>query len=149
VNITDDTLTAPKDGPIQYRLANVGEVLPAGGKVYTMLDVKYVYMDIFLPTDQAGQTKLGDEASLILDALPNLRIRASVTFIASQNEFTPKAVETQSERDKLMFRIRVQIDPKLLEVHENEVRAGLPGLAYIRVDAKTPWPASLQPMSPQ
>ena len=144
VNIADNTLVAPKDGPIQYRLANVGEVLAAGGKVFTMLDVTYVYMDIFLPTGAAGQVKFGDGAVILLDALPGRPIPASVTFIASKNEFTPKAVETRSERDKLMFRIRVRIDPKLLRAHEAEVRSGLPGMAYIRTDPKTAWPASLQ-----
>jgi len=144
VNIDDDTLIAPKDGPIEYRLANVGEVLAAGGKVYTMLDATYVYMDIFLPTQTAGKVKFGDEAVLLLDALPGRPIPASVTFIASHNEFTPKTVETESERDKLMFRIRVRIDPKLLHAHEAEVRSGLPGLAYIRTDPKTAWPADLQ-----
>ncbi len=144
VNIDDDTLVAPKDGPIEYRLANVGEVLAAGGKVYTMLDVTYVYMDIFLPTGQAGLVKFGDDAVLLLDALPGRPIPASVMFIASQNEFTPKTVETQSERDLLMFRIRVRIDPKLLRLHEAQVRSGLPGLAYIRTDPKTAWPAFLQ-----
>ena len=145
VNITDDTLIAPKDGPIEYRLTNVGEVLAAGGKVFTMLDVTYVYMDIFLPTQTAGRVKIGDEASIVLDALPNRPIRASVTFLASRNEFTPKTVETQSERDKLMFRVRVRIDPALLRAHEAQVRSGLPGLAYVRLDA-TPWPAALEPV---
>ncbi len=63
VNIADNTLIAPKDGPIQYRLANIGEVLPSGGKVFTMLDGSYVYMDVFLPTVSAGKVKLGDDAS--------------------------------------------------------------------------------------
>ncbi len=145
VNIADNTLVSPKDGPIEYRLANVGEVLAAGGKVFTMLDVTYVYMDIFLPTETAGRVKLGDDAVILLDALPDRPIPARVSFIAPRNEFTPKAVETKSERDKLMFRIRVRIDPKLLREHEAEVRSGLPGLAYIRLDPETAWPAALQP----
>jgi HlyD family secretion protein len=144
VNIADDTLVAPKDGPIQYRLANVGEVLAAGGKIFTMLDVTYVYMDVFLPTAAAGRVKLGDDARIVLDALPDRPIPAAVSFIASQNQFTPKMVETQSERDKLMFRIRVRIDPALLRAHEAQVRSGLPGLAYIRIDQNTPWPPTLQ-----
>ncbi len=145
VNIADNTLVAPKDGPIEYRLTNVGEVLPAGGKVFTMLDVTYVYMDIFLPTRTAGRVMIGDEASIVLDALPTKPIRAKVTFLAATNEFTPKTVETQSERDKLMFRVRVRIDPVLLRAHEAAVRSGLPGLAYIRLDG-TPWPDALQPV---
>ena len=145
VNIDDNTLVAPKDGPIEYRLGNLGEVLPAGGKVFTMLDATYVYMDIFLPTRTAGRVRIGDEASIVLDALPAKPIRASVTFLAARNEFTPKTVETQSERDKLMFRVRVRIDPAFLRAHAAEVRSGLPGLAYIRLD-ETAWPAALQPV---
>jgi HlyD family secretion protein len=144
VNIADNTLVASKDGPIQYRLANIGEVLPAGGKVFTLLDLTYVYMDIFLPTDVVGKVQLGDEARILLDALPNRPIPALVSFIASENQFTPKMVETQSERDKLMFRVRVRIDPTLLRQGKVPVRSGLPGLAYIRVDRNTPWPTFLQ-----
>lgn len=143
VNITDDTLIAPKGGPIQYRLANVGEVLAAGGKVFTMLDVGYVYMDVFLPTRTAGKIKYGNEAHIALDAVPDHPI--PVTFIASQNQFTTKMVETKSEHDKLMFRIRARIDPKRLQAHQADVRSGLPGLAYIRFHAKAGWPAFLQP----
>ncbi len=145
VNIADNTLVAPKDGPIEYRLSNVGEVLAAGGKVFTMLDIGYVYMDVFMPTLTAGQVKLGDDAVILLDAWSTRPIPASVSFISAANQFTPKAVETQSERDKLMFRIRVRIDPKLLHAHEAEIRSGLPGLAYIRLDPNTAWPAHLQP----
>ncbi|WP_205880260.1 HlyD family secretion protein [Lichenicoccus roseus] len=146
VNIADDTLVAPKDGPIEYRLHNVGEVLPAGGKVYTMLDATYVYMDIFLPTSAAGRVRFGDQASLVLDALPGRPLPATVSFIATENEFTPKAVETQSERDLLMFRIRLRIDPALLRAHEAHVRSGLPGMGYIRLDRKAGWPDAIKPL---
>ena len=110
-----------------------------------MLDVANVYMDIFLPERSAGRVKIGDEASIVLDAMPATPIRAIVTFLAAQNEFTPKTVETQSERDKLMFRVRVRIDPGLLIAHQADVRSGLPGLTYIRLD-DTPWPAALAPV---
>jgi len=90
VEIADNQLFAPKDGPVEYRVANVGEVLPAGGKVFTMLDASYVYMDIYLPTDQAGRVKIGADARIVLDAYPGHVIPARVVFIASQAQFTPK-----------------------------------------------------------
>ena len=145
VNIADSTLVAPKDGPIQYRLANVGEVLSAGGRVFTMLDMSYVYMDIFLPTSEAGRIKLGADARIVLDALPNAPVPAKVVFVASQNQFTPKMVETKAERDRLMFRVRVRIDPGLARAQASQIRAGLPGLAYILLDSNVAWPAALQP----
>jgi HlyD family secretion protein len=147
VNIADNTLVAPRDGRIQYRLANVGEVLGAGGKVFTMLDVASVYMDIFLPTADAGRTQLGADARIVLDARPDRPIPAKVTFLAAQAQFTPKAVETKSERDKLMFRVKVRVDPELLRAYAERVRTGLPGVAYVKLDPTVNWPARLQPRS--
>jgi HlyD family secretion protein len=144
VNILDNTLVAPREGRIQYRVANVGEVLPAGGKVFTMLDTPYVYIDIYLPTADAGRTRLGSEARIVLDAYPAHVIPAKVVFIASQAQFTPKTVETKDERDKLMFRIRVRIDPERLQGRSELVRSGLPGMAYVRTDPSIAWPPKLQ-----
>jgi HlyD family secretion protein len=148
VNIADNTLVAPKTGPIEYRVANAGEVLAAGGKVFTMLDASYVYMDVYLPTRQAGKIRIGAEARIVLDAYPDHVIPAAVVFVASQAQFTPKMVETQDEREKLMFRIRVRIDPKRLEGHEALVRSGLPGQAYIRADDTIAWPPNLTASPP-
>jgi HlyD family secretion protein len=144
VNISDNDLVAPRDGRIQYRVANIGEVLPAGGKVFTMLDISYVYMDIYLPAPEAGKIKAGTEGRILLDAYPNTPIPAAVSFIASQAQFTPKTVETQSERDKLMFRIRVRIDADRSRDHAASVRSGLPGVAYLRADPNVVWPKNLQ-----
>ncbi len=144
VQIADNTLVAPRDGRIEYRVANVGEVLPAGGHVFTMLDTSYVYMDIYLPTKHAGKVRFGADARIVLDAYPNIAIPAKVSFIAAQAQFTPKAVETESERDKLMFRIRVRIDPERLQGRAEMVRSGLPGVAYVLTDPATKWSPSLQ-----
>ncbi len=144
VNIADNTLVAPRAGRIQYRISEPGEVLPAGGKVFTMLDTGDVYMDIYLPTLEAGRVKIGDDARILLDAYPDHPIRAKVTFLAAQAQFTPKTVETKSERDKLMFRVKVRIDPDILAKYAESVRTGLPGNAYIRVDPNAEWPAWLK-----
>jgi len=143
VNIADDTLVAPKNGRIEYRVSNVGEVLPAGGKVYTMLDLSYVYMDIYLPTLDAGRVAIGDEVRIVLDAFAKIAIPARVTYIATEAQFTPKAVETQYERDRLMFRIRARIDADVLTQNEVKIRTGLPGVAYVRFDPKAQWPKQL------
>ncbi|MGC2201001.1 MAG: HlyD family efflux transporter periplasmic adaptor subunit [Stellaceae bacterium] len=148
VNILDNALVAPRDGRIEYRVANIGEVLPAGGKVFTMLDASYVYMDIYLPTAEAGRIRVGSEARIVLDAYPDHVIPAKVVFVASQAQFTPKTVETKAERDKLMFRIRVRIDPERLKGREGMVRSGLPGVAYVRTDPSTSWPSNLQASPP-
>jgi len=144
VEINDDTLVAPRDGRLQYRVANLGEVLPAGGHVFAMLDTSYVYMDIYLPTEQAGKVKYGADARIVTDAFPKVAIPAKVTFIATQAQFTPKTVETKTERDKLMFRVRVRIDADWLRGRTDAVSSGLPGVAYVQTDAGAAWPAALQ-----
>jgi len=142
VNIADNTLVAPRDGQIQYRIANIGEVLPVGGKVFTLLDVGYLYMDIYLPTGTAGRVRTGDEARIVLDAYPGKPIRAKVTFISPQAQFTPKMVETQTERDKLMFRVRVRVDSDELGGMAR-MPSGVPGMAYVRFDGQVQWPPAL------
>ena len=144
VNIADNTLVAPRDGRIAYRIANTGEVLGAGGKVFTMLDFGYVYMDVYLPTLDAGRVRIGNDARIVLDAYPDHPIPAKVTFIADQAQFTPKMVETQTERDKLMFRVRVRIDPARSLEKADYVRSGLPGVAYVLTDSKADWPERLK-----
>jgi HlyD family secretion protein len=144
INIADNTLVAPRAGRVQYRIANVGEVLPAGGKVVTMIDTGSVYMDIFLPTLPAGRAKIGSDARIMLDAYPDRPTAARVSFIATQSQFTPKAVETQSERDRLMFRVRVRIDTDVLRDRTDSLQSGVPGVAYVRLDPDVTWPAWLQ-----
>ncbi|MFO1028579.1 MAG: HlyD family efflux transporter periplasmic adaptor subunit [Acetobacteraceae bacterium] len=143
VQIADSQLMAPRDGPIEYRVANVGEVLPAGGKVFTMLDANYVYMDVYLPTVEAGRVALGSEARIVLDAYPDRPLPARVSYISSQAQFTPKTVETKDERDKLMFRVRARIEPAVLAGAASVVRNGLPGVTYVRTDPAARWPANL------
>lgn len=144
IDIEDGILKAPRSSRVQYRLTEPGEVLPAGGKVLTLLDLTDVYLTLFLPETVAGRVALGAEARLVLDAVPNLVIPAQVSFVDAKSQFTPKAVETRTEREKLMFRVRVQIPPDLLRQHLSQVKTGLPGVAYVRLDPNTPWPAALQ-----
>jgi HlyD family secretion protein len=144
IDIADNSLVAPTDGRIQYRIAQPGEVLPAGGRVLTMIDIASVYMDVFLPTNEAGRLKIGSDARIVIDAYPGRPIPAKVSFIATHSQFTPKAVETRTERERLMFRVRVRIDPDLLRAHAESVRTGLPGVAYVRSDVATAWPARLE-----
>lgn len=148
-DIDDTTLRAPRDGRVQYRVAELGEVVAAGGRVLNMIDLSDVYMTFFLPTTAAGRIALGAEVRLVLDAAPQYVIPAQVSFVASEAQFTPKTVETASEREKLMFRVRAQIPPELLRKHIRQVKTGLPGMAYVRLDANVDWPDRLQIKLPE
>ncbi|HET9579438.1 MAG TPA: efflux RND transporter periplasmic adaptor subunit [Usitatibacter sp.] len=143
--IADAELVAPRAGRVQYRLAQPGEVLGAGGKVLSLLDLSDVYMTVFLPETAAGRVAIGEEARIVLDAMPDRPIPAKVSFVASEAQFTPKTVETGEERQKLVFRVKVQIDPQLLHANRIAVKDGVPGVAYVRTREGAPWPEALQP----
>lgn len=143
VDINDATLKSPRDGRVQYRVVQPGEVLAAGGRVLNLVDLGDVYMTFFLPTAQVGRIPIGSEVRLVLDAAPQVVIPAKATFVADVAQFTPKTVETEEERQKLMFRVKAHISPALLKKYIQQVKTGLPGMAYVKLDSNKEWPANL------
>ncbi|MCG2633926.1 MAG: HlyD family efflux transporter periplasmic adaptor subunit [Gammaproteobacteria bacterium] len=148
-DIDDSVLRSPRDGRVQYRVAQPGEVLSPGGVVLNMVDLADVYMTFFLPTEQAGRLALGAQARLVLDAAPQYVVPVEISFVADVAQVTPKTVETAEERQKLMFRVKAQIDPDLLRQHLHQVKTGLPGMAYVRLDPQVDWPPELQTSLPR
>ena len=142
-DINDATLRAPKPGRVQYRVAQPGEVLSAGGRVLNLVDVSDVYMTFFLPTGQAGRVAMGADARIVLDAAPQYVIPAKISFVADVAQFTPKTVETEEERQKLMFRVKAKIPQELLQKYIQQVKTGLPGMAYVKLDPNAEWPKNL------
>lgn len=149
IDIEDSQLKAPRGGRVQYRIAEPGEVIGAGGKVLNLVDLSDVYMTFFLPEQQAGRVALGAEVRLVIDAIPQYVIPAKVSYVASVAQFTPKTVETASEREKLMFRVKARLDPQLLQRHLTQVKTGVPGVAYLRLDPQAEWPEHLAIKVPQ
>lgn len=141
--LDDYVLTAPRAGRVQYRLAEPGEILGSGARVLTLLDMTDVRMTVYLPTPQAGQLAYGGEARLVLDAAPDYVIPARVSFVAGDAQFTPKYVETEDERETLMFRVEVRVPSDILEDYRDIVKTGVPGVAHIRIDEETEWPERL------
>lgn len=144
VDIDDSALRSPRDGRVQYLVAQPGEVVAGGGRVLNLIDLNDVYMTFFLPTVQAGRIALGAEARIVLDTAPDVVVPAEVSFVSDVAQFTPRTVETAEERQGLMFRIRVRVAPELLQKHSAYVKPGLPGLAYVRTDPATEWPEHLR-----
>lgn len=143
-DINDSTLRSPRDGRVQFRVAQPGEVLGSGGRVLNMIDVTDVYMTFFLPTEAAGRVTLGTEVRLVIDAAPQYVIPANVSFVADVAQFTPKTVETASERQKLMFRVKARVPPDLLRKYVRDVKTGVPGVAYVKLAPAAEWPPNLQ-----
>jgi len=147
--ISELTLVAPRLGRVQYQLARAGEVVAAGAPIVTILDLTDVYMTIFLPAGDAGRLNVGDEARIILDPVPDYVVPAKVSFVAADAQFTPKTVETKDERAKLMFRIKLKIDPQVLQTYYTRVKTGVRGLGFVRTKADVDWPADLEVKLPK
>jgi HlyD family secretion protein len=150
--IDDLTLVSPRLGRVQYQLARAGEVVAAGAPIVTILDLTDVYMTVFLPAADAGRLAVGDEARIILDPVPDYVVPATVSFVAADAQFTPKTVETSDERAKLMFRIKLKVDPQVLQQFYTRVKTGVRGMGFVRTKADVEWPADLQvklPTPPQ
>lgn len=89
-DLRDSELKAPRDGRVQYLVAQPGEVVAAGGRVLNILDVGDVYMTFFLATEEAGRTTIGGEARIVLDAAPQYVIPARVSFVSDVAQFNPE-----------------------------------------------------------
>lgn len=143
IALDDLTIRAPLRGRVLYRLREPGEILAAGAAVATLLDLTDVYMNIYLPAAEAGSLTFNDEARLILDPIPQFVVPARVSFISPQAQFTPKAVETASEREDLVFRVKLSIPRELLVKFEDVVKTGVRGTGFVRVVPGGDWPADL------
>jgi HlyD family secretion protein len=142
--IDDATLKSPMLGRVLYRLTQPGEVLAAGGKALTLVNMDDIYMEIFLPSEQAARVKVGAEARITVDYIPNRAAAGRVTFVSPEAQFTPKQVETRSERDKLMFRVKIGLPKELVLQFMDHIKTGVRGIGYVKIDDSAVWPAWLQ-----
>ncbi|MFN7543555.1 MAG: HlyD family efflux transporter periplasmic adaptor subunit, partial [Acidobacteriota bacterium] len=108
--IADTTLTAPVDGVVLVRSADPGEVLAAGTPVLTLGEIDKPWFRGYVPQSKLGRVQLGQGVEVRSDSYPEKRYRGRITFIASEAEFTPKQIQTQEERVKLVYRIKVEVE---------------------------------------
>jgi HlyD family secretion protein len=141
--IDDATLKSPVRGRVLYRLAEVGEVLAPGGKALTLVNLEDVYMEIFLPAEQASKVKIGAEARMMGD-VSSRAVAGYVTFVSPEAQFTPKQVETRSEREKLMFRVKIKMPEELVSSYIEYIKTGIRGVGYVKLDESAVWPNWLQ-----
>lgn len=140
INLGDMNVYSPANGVILYKLAENGEMVGNNGKLFIMYNPDDLYMTIYMPSEKAGQIKLGEPALIKLDAYPSKVFDAKVTFVAENAEFTPKEVETQQERQKLVFRVKLTLDDNSLR----EAKPGMPGDGFVKLDNARDWPSELQ-----
>ena len=121
-------LLSPMDGVVTSKHAEVGEVLAAGSPVVSIENLKDVWLRAYVDESDLGRVKVGQKVGVTTDTWPEKRYEGKVSFISQEAEFTPKSVQTQKERAKLVYRIKVDIaNPQM------ELKAGMPADASIEV----------------
>ena len=125
--ISELTLVCPatERSSISWRVR--GDSVAAGAPIVTLIDLADAHMTVFLRAADAGKLAFGDEARLILDAAPDYVVPAAVSFVASVSQVAPKAVEAKDDLVKLMLRVDLKIDPKVVETYYGKVETGLRG----------------------
>jgi HlyD family secretion protein len=120
------TLVSPVNGHVLSRNMEVGEMAAVGAPVFSIADLTDIWLRVFLPAPDLGKVKLGQAVTVTTDSYPNKKYQGTISFISSEAEFTPKTIQTQKERVKLVYRLKIQIK------NENqELKPGMPADASI------------------
>lgn len=119
-------LASPLNGYILVKSAEEGEVVQVGAPVFTAVDLNNVWVTAYINETDVGKVNLNQRATVKIDSFPHKNYKGWVSFISQQAEFTPKYIQTQQERVKLVYRIKVRVDNTSLEL-----KPGLPADAYI------------------
>ncbi len=127
--LKDTILYAPVSGVIMRKNIELGETVAPGISVYTIGDLENPWIKVYVKEDRLGLVKLGQKAEITTDSYPGKKYEGTVTYISSEAEFTPKNVQTQEERVKLVFGVKVSV-----KNINDELKPGMP--ADVRIMLK-------------
>ena len=126
--IADTTVVSPVDGVVLVKAADVGEVLAAGTTVVTIGDIDHPWLRAYIAQPDLGKVKFGMPVDVTTDSYPGRTYKGRVSFISSEAEFTPKQIQTQDERVKLVYRIKID-----LENPQHELKSNMPADAVLHL----------------
>jgi HlyD family secretion protein len=133
--LNDLTIRAPASGIVMTRMKDVGEVVAAGSPLFDLIDMDRLYLKAYVAEVHIGKLRLGLPAQIHTDAFPGIGFPATVKYISSRAEFTPKEVQTTDERVKLVYAVKLYLDTN----KDRRLSPGLPADAVIRWKDGTPW----------
>jgi HlyD family secretion protein len=127
--LADTVANSPVAGVVLVKSADVGEVIAPGGTIVTIGDVDHPWLRGYINETDLGRVRIGTKAQVTTDSHPGKVYNGRVSFVASEAEFTPKQIQTQQERVKLVYRIKIEVeDPK------RELKVNMPADADIVVE---------------
>jgi len=131
----DLSIKAPASGIISTRIVNIGEVVAGGAPIFDIVNLDQLYLKVYIPEKEIGKVSLNSAAQIYSDAFPDKPVNATVRYIASRAEFTPKEVQTPDERVKLVYAVKLYLDAN----PGYRLTPGLPADAVIRWKDGVPW----------
>lgn len=126
--IDETYITSPLKGMVTHKVVEQGEMVAQGATVATVTDLSSVYLMIYVTEEQLPRVKLGEQADVKIDGMPNKTFHGKVTYISPEAEFTPKDIETKDDRVKLVFGVKVEIANPT-----GELKEGLPADATLHL----------------
>lgn len=126
----DTAIHAPVSGVVLRKSIEAGETVGAGAPVLTIGDLEKPWIKVYVKEDKLGLVKLGQKAEVTVDSYPGKVYDGSVTYISSEAEFTPKNVQTQEERVKLVFGVKVSVKNE-----KDELKPGMPADVKIQLQS--------------
>jgi len=117
--LADTVVASPVDGVVLLKAAEPGEVLAPGTTVVTIGDIDHPWLRGYINETDKGKVKLGCKVRVTTDSYPGKVYNGRVTFINSQAEFTPKQIQTQQERVKLVYRVKIEVENPGRELKSN------------------------------
>lgn len=127
--LADTEAISPIGGVVLVKAAEPGEILAAGTTVVTVGDIGHPWLRAYISERDLGRVKLGDKAKVTTDSFPGKTYAGRVSFISSEAEFTPKQIQTQEERSKLVYRVKIDV-----ENPNQELKSNMPADAEILVN---------------
>jgi len=117
--LADTIAVSSVDGVVLVEAADVGEVIAAGTTIVTVGDIDHPWLRAYINETDLGRVKLGAKAEVTTDSFPGKVYEGRVSFIASEAEFTPKQIQTEDERVKLVYRIKIDVNNPRRELKSN------------------------------
>ncbi len=136
VDLGYTVLRSPYAGVISVREAELGEVVSPGTPVVTLADLDHIWLRAYIAETDLGRIRWGQDATITTDTYPGKQYHGRISFISPSAEFTPKSVQTYTERVTLVYRIKIDIDNP-----NHELKPGMPADARIEAAAASPTPA--------
>ncbi len=126
VQLEKMTLKAPRYGLVVERMVHVGEMAAPGASLLTVADLNEVKLTIYIPEDEIGRVRVGQQVEVTVDSYPDEVFVGRVSYIASEAEFTPKNVQTKKERVNMVFAVKIKLPNP-----DHELKPGMPADAEI------------------